>query len=315
MEDLTPRSRRQLEAEGWGQRQIDRALEAGQLTRSIHGWYQGVAEVSPSDLHLNRARAVLGRQRKAPAVLSHFSAALAHGIPIESRDPALVHFTIPLPARGRRRSDYHAHAASLEAADVVTIHDMPVTSRARTVIDLMRSSSYAWAVVAADWALARGISREVLLAHAAENPLLAGTPVLRQAARFADARAQSPNESVSRVTIARAGLPVPALQFEVIGATGWVATCDFGWPEHGVVGEADGKVKYSARLKPGQTPEDAIMAEKERDEEIRQAGWWPVHWDWAKAFSVPTLGRLIRGAFAQPPALRRAARPASGEPA
>ena len=308
MDDLTPRSRRQLDDEGFSQRQIDKALAAGKLIRSTHGWYLGPGDVSATDLHLNRCRAILRRQRSVPATLSHFSAALAHGIPIESRNPAQVHFTIPPPARGRRRADHYAHSADLDADEVVELHGMPVTSLTRTVIDLMRASPYLWAVVAADWALAHRVSRETLLSHAVDFPRLAGTAVLRQAALFADARAESPQESASRVTIERAGLPKPELQYEVSGPQGWVATTDFAWPDYGVVGEADGKGKYKDP-KPGKTPEDVIMTEKERDEEIRQAGWWPVHWNWAKSFDIVALGRLIRGAFAQPPEKRWAQRP------
>lgn len=311
MQDLHPRSRRQLEDEGWSQRQIDKALAEGKLVRTVHGWFTGPGDPDPTDAHLNRAKAILGRQRGSKAVLSHFSAALAHGIPIEERDPGLVHLTVPPPTRGRRRAGYHLHVAPLAAEDVVELHGMPVTSLTRTVIDLMRHSPYIWAVAAADWALGHKVPRSALLAHADDHPRLIGTRVLRQAALFADARAQSPTESASRVTITRAGLPTPELQFQVVGPGGWVATCDFAWPEQGVVGEADGKEKYGRLLKPGQTAEDAVMAEKDRDEEIRQAGWWPTHWGWATAFNVFALGRLVRGAFAQPPERRRAGRPGS----
>lgn len=304
MQDLTPRTLFQLRAEGWSNRRVAQAVRDGQLAHPIHGVYLAPTKVPDADAHLNRARAILMRQGTS-AVLSHDSAAVAHGVPLRHRDPPVVHFTVPPLVRGRRHRDYHAHSAALEADEVGVKHGIPVTSLTRTIIDVMRTAPYVWAVIAADWALSRGVSREALLAFADEHRRAHGVPVLRQAALFADGDAQSPAESASRVSMARAGLPAPVLQFEVISPHGWEATTDFGWPEHGVVGEVDGKAKYGTLVRTGQTPQDVIMAEKARDEHIRQAGWWPVRWNWATASNPPALAALIEGAFANP-ATRRA---------
>ena len=305
MKDLTPRTLFQLRAEGWTNRQVAQAVRDGELAHPTHGVYLAPAKVSDADAHLNRARAILMRQGTS-AVLSHESAGVAHGVPLRYRNPPVVHFTVPPPLRGRRRPDYHAHSAALEANQVITKHGVPMTSLTRTIIDVMRTTPYIWAVIAADWALGHGVSREALLAFADVHRGAHGVPVLRQAALFADGDAQSPAESASRVSMARAGLPAPVLQFEVISPHGWEATSDFGWPAHGVVGEVDGKAKYGALLRPGRSARDAIMAEKAREEHIRQAGWWPVRWTWAKAFNPPALAALIEGAFANP---RSAGRP------
>lgn len=91
---------------------------------------------------------------------------------------------------------------------------------------------------------------------------------------FADGRAESPGESLSRVAIVRAGLPAPELQFEIHlpDGGGWVATSDFAWPEHGVVGERDGREKYAADPRRGRTAADVIMGEKDRDALIIECG-------------------------------------------
>ena len=65
---------------------------------------------------------------------------------------------------------------------------------------------------------------------------------------------------MSRVVIWRLGLPPPELQFEVI-INGEVYRTDFAWPEHRVLGEFDGKVKYGDVLRPGETAADAVMRE------------------------------------------------------
>ena len=64
-----------------------------------------------------------------------------------------------------------------------------------------------------------------------------------------------------------AGLPPPVLQWPVHGPQGrHVGTTDFGWPELGTVGEFDGLVKYGRLLRPGQSPGDAVVAEKRRED-------------------------------------------------
>jgi len=65
-------------------------------------------------------------------------------------------------------------------------------------------------------------------------------------------------------------LPCPELQFEVRDSTGeLLGTCDWAWPEEGLLGEFDGKVKYG--LKTGQEPGDAVFAEKRREDLMREA--------------------------------------------
>ena len=55
----------------------------------------------------------------------------------------------------------------------------------------------------------------------------------------------SPDDRADALRLAEAGLPLPELQLNVFNDFGaWVARCDFGWEELGVLGEFDGKVKY-----------------------------------------------------------------------
>jgi len=64
------------------------------------------------------------------------------------------------------------------------------------------------------------------------------------------------------------------------------------WPELGVYGEFDGKVKYGRLLKPGQDPGEAVFAEKRREDEVRRAtGGTMIRWVWDElhAASEPTL--------------------------
>ena len=77
-------------------------------------------------------------------------------------------------------------------------------------------------------------------------------------------------ESRSRVAMSRFGVAPPVLQWEVVGPGGVVlGTAGFGWPEHGVVGEFDGLVRYGRVLRAGQVRAEAVVAEKRREDRMR----------------------------------------------
>jgi hypothetical protein len=98
-----------------------------------------------------------------------------------------------------------------------------------------------------------------------------GTQHLQVAVRMADHRAQSPGESRSRWLFFAEGIPAPELQFEVYDAAGMlVGTTDFAWRRHRLLGEFDGRSKYGRLLRPGQTPEEVVWAEKLREDALRR---------------------------------------------
>ncbi len=72
-----------------------------------------------------------------------------------------------------------------------------------------------------------------------------------------------------------------------------IGICDFGWEEHRVVGEFDGKVKYGRLLKPGQTPGDVVFAEKRREDAIRDEGWEVARWIWADLSVMAGIAQRI----------------------
>lgn len=103
---------------------------------------------------------------------------------------------------------------------------------------------------------------------------------------------------MSRASMSRAGIAAPELQFEIFNTDGeLIARTDFTWPDLRLVGEVDGRAKYGALLKPGQTADSVVMAEKRREERIRQAGFWVVRWDWGIASDHQRLGQLLRRAM------------------
>ena len=65
------------------------------------------------------------------------------------------------------------------------------------------------------------------------------------------------------------------------GDSGSAYRADFAWPGHRVIGEADGLLKYADRRD--------LLAEKQREDDLRRAGWVVVRWTWAEITRTPRL--------------------------
>ncbi len=100
------------------------------------------------------------------------------------------------------------------------------------------------------------------------------------------------------MAIARAGLPVPVLQWSVRADSGeLLGRVDFGWPGLRTVGEFDGRSKYGRLLRPGQAPADAVYAEKVREDRLRAAGLAVVRWTWSDLTDFGPVAHLLRDRF------------------
>lgn len=174
------------------------------------------------------------------------------------------------------------HAASLEADEIVVVDGLLVTSVARTVVDLARTTPLDRAVVPADQALRKRMVTRADLQDAVERSAhRRGNTAARRLVAFADECSESPGESRSRVAIARAGLPPPVLQQEIYSAAGvYIGRVDFWWAEYDTVGEFDGAVKYGRSLKPGQDPGEVVFAEKRREDALRRVVTGVARWVW-----------------------------------
>jgi AbiEi antitoxin C-terminal domain/Protein of unknown function (DUF559) len=133
--------------------------------------------------------------------------------------------------------------------EIVTVVGIPVTSPARTALDLGCWYPTVSAVAAID-ALARATDIK-----AADVELLAerypgrrGIARARQAVALFDAGAQSPKESWLRVVLVQAGLPRPQTQIPVYDEFGeTIAYLDMGWADVKVAVEYDGEQHRSDR--------------------------------------------------------------------
>jgi hypothetical protein len=254
-------------------RELVRTLHArGAIVRVRRGLYAR-AKADPG-----ASAAVRAAASRLHAVASHATAAAVWGIPTLGRADSRIHLTRPRRKQGTLRDypDVVLHHASLSADDVTIHNDVALTTPARTVFDLARGRSFRAAVVAADAALRLRVCTRDDLRAVLER--CRGWPGSRQARRvfaFADPRAESPLESISRVAFYDYGLPAPILQ-AVIGG---YERADFLWPDYRVIGEADGMAKY--------TDPDVLRREKIREEDFARMGFTVFRWIWRDAYRRP----------------------------
>jgi hypothetical protein len=194
------------------------------------------------------------------------------------------------------------YVATLPDEHVTARRGLPITSVARTVIDLARTSSFLAGVVAADSALrTKQTTKAELLSAVTTCRQWPGIQAARRATAFADARSESALESISRVAFATYGLPPPELQVWVGSETEMIGRVDFLWRAHRTIGEADGALKYA-------DPSRA-MAQLHRDAKLRKAGFEVVHFTWPQVMRTPAqVVTSVNLAFRRAAALQLAKR-------
>jgi hypothetical protein len=293
--------RRLAVAEGWSDDELARHVRGGDLTRLRRGAYlTGTGALTDEARHRLLVSATVAALRR-PAVVSHQSAAVLHGLPLCGVRLDRVHVTRRPPASSEVDRCLRVHVARLADHEVVEVEGLAVTDPVRTALDLARSLPLEPAVVVLDAALHLGIVQQPLLADRAQE--LTGTRGSRVAARaldMADARSESVGESRSRVLLHRLGLAPSTLQRVIHSASGReLARVDFAWEEERVVGEFDGRVKYGRALRPGQDPGEAVFEEKRREDAIRDEDWGVVRWIWPELVPGTVVGDRVRRARAR----------------
>ncbi|MEI6621743.1 MAG: type IV toxin-antitoxin system AbiEi family antitoxin domain-containing protein [Actinomycetes bacterium] len=292
--------------------QLARAVDHGYVLRARHGQYLVAADFGIAcgerDRHLalceGVARAIRG------AVISHESAAAIHGLQCGRErlgtDPST-------PVKITLSGSHHKPGAgvlvsgsALPAKDLVVVDGLAVTSLARTAVDLARKHHMPDGLIVADSALRRMVADSLPIGwgssdlrtavHEPDHVLPAtaelrrvvagmrgwkGVEYAREAISLADPAAESALESVSRYFAYLAGIPAALIGWPVLGESGRRYWADFLWRDQKVIGEADGKSKYGSD--PG-----VLFAEKEREDDLRRAGYTVVRWTWNDAVSHPS---------------------------
>jgi hypothetical protein len=287
-------------ARGYSSSEVQRARRLGDLVSVRRGAYLGRGDErldTPAARHGVLLRATM--PTLAPGtVASHASAAVVHGLDVWGIPLDHVHTIRAGGNGGRIGSVVHRHVAPLDPSEISMIDGMLVTCLARTVVDIARAAPFEQAVAVADSALYRyrALTPGALSAALARAAGWPGAPAARRAIAFARRGAHSPGETRSRIAIARAGLPVPQLQFPV-QLTDGTAFTDFGWGGRRAVGEFDGEVKYGRLVPPGQTAGDVVFAEKVREDAVRAQGYGFARWIWDELDDFAPVAARIAAAF------------------
>ena len=286
---------------GRSRRTLSRSASKGEARRIARGAYvpeETWRDATASERYLARVAAV-ALTRRSRAVVSHWSAAAMHGLPRIGAWPPNIHFTVPVSASSGTKNGIVKHALPLIDSDIEEIAGIAVTSLTRTLLDIAAISTFRDAVVVADAALLVDrygqrppmVTREQLEAAWERAQPMRAHAKTKAVLQFAETRAETPIESVSRVSMRSIGVPRPVLQLAHYDSQGFIGETDFAWPDFRAVGEADGDQKYlDAAFRSGRTPEQVLLDEKHREDRLRALPRSVARWPWSVAVSP----RLLR---------------------
>ena len=280
-------TRAQLLAAGIAPDTVRSRVRTRRLVPVHHGVYRVGPVVDPRAREMAAALAC-----GAGAVVSHYSgAALWERLP--QRDGMLVDVTVPHHHRGRRPGLRVYRVRALPEEEVTVLDVIPITTPARTILDL--------AGVApprrVEQALARAI-REALTTPAevlgllARHPRRPGGPLLRALLEREGGPAFTRSEAEERflALVRKAGLPEPELNVDVGGHE-----VDFLWRRERLVVEVDGFEFHSSR--------DRFENDRRRDADLFGLGLRVVRVTWRHITEEleATLVRVTRALVANAP--------------
>jgi hypothetical protein len=236
--------------------------------------------------HLLGPRAVAALCRHYPgSVVSHATSAHVFRLPLPRlllREPR-IHLTWFDGAAPAQRRGVISHRSPLQELDRTTVHRIPVTSPARTWVDLAGDSRVddtelvvlADAIVKRPWARGpredgldtlRGLSEAIARAGSVK-----GIRRARAALRLTRVGADSPPETRARLALVGAGLPEPGVQVRADPDDPYSPVADLGYPGLKIAIQYDGKHHRT----PQQQAADAY-----RDEAFQRRGWTVVRLTW-----------------------------------
>lgn len=223
------------------------------------GWRRVTRGVHVRDVEQER-----GWTRILPdsAVISHLSAASMHGWWLPQLPAGLPLLVDQAEHHARCRRPGIRVTRTAGVVERVELDGLPVASPASTLLACARDLALLDLVVLVDAALRSGCSADAIRTACA--PRRRGAPALRAALELADARSESPGETLLRVLHVVAGADVMP-QHGVVGPSGQrIARGDLWLTGTTTLHEYDGAVHRSA---------DQHRADVRRDRALTAAGW------------------------------------------
>jgi REase_MTES_1575/Transcriptional regulator, AbiEi antitoxin len=253
-------ARSQLLRLGVSAEAIKRRVTAGRL----HPLHRGVFAVG------HRVLTVEGRWMAATlataGALSHATAAGAWGL--RRRASGLIHVTA---TSARRRAGVKVHRNALAPQDSTTYRGIPITTPARTIIDLARTLEGRPLEDILDFAELRGL---VDFAGFANRPIPPSLQAVLSLYTAGSTVTRSDMENRFLQLCDDHGIPRPIANSHVEGEE-----VDFVWREHRVVVEVDG---YRYHRAPSRFESD-----RERDVMLTVAGWEVLRFTWTQLTTRP----------------------------
>lgn len=284
----------QLEAQGLTVQAVHERLLSGRLHR-IH---QRVYSLTPGVL-TQRARFMAAVLACGPgAVLSHRSAAYLWGLVDEWEGP--IDVTAP-NRRGRSPDGVAAHRdGSLQPIDKITLHGVPCTSLARTLLD--------YAGVAPEWEVRRAVAQaEVLgvldrrsmrsvLRRGRRRRGVARLRLILEAIHPETGRTRGELERLFLAMCIKAGLPQPQVNVWLDVPGGRPLQADFLWRESRLIVEADSREFHDT--------DSAFEYDRKREQRFNLAAWRVSRCTWSQVEREPRrLATTIRALLSQTPPL------------
>lgn len=261
---------RQLLVLGLGRRGIEHRISEGRL-RPIHrGVY--LAGAVPAALSYEMAAVLAAGE---DAVLSHHAAAALWGL--TSSRPPILDVTVPGSAR-RTRPGLRVHRARrLDDRDVTTRHGIPVTTAARTLLDIAASMPERDLARAAEQAeVLRLADRRSLERLVTRSPGHRGVAALRAYLGRGETPQLTRSEAEQRMRdlIRAARLPTPRTNVRV-----GRHEVDLLWATERLVVEVDGFAFHNTRA--------AFERDRARDAELQAAGYRVIRVTWRQLVDEP----------------------------
>jgi very-short-patch-repair endonuclease len=179
--------------------------------------------------------------------------------------------TVQSGARGRRA--IVVHRLRLRKDEVTTRHGIPVTTPARTILDLAAVVPDREVERAIDEAAYLRLDLSGLAPRAGRRGGATITCVLAEH-QAGTTRTRSEMEERMLALCRRFELPAPLVNEEIEGYT-----ADFVWPEQSVVVETDGWQAHGTRR--------AFESDRRRDADLIAAHWRPLRLTWKRLTSEP----------------------------
>jgi hypothetical protein len=208
--------------------------------------------------------------------LSHTSSARLRGLPVYGDDP-FTHLTrLGRGLSSRVEAGIKHHRGDLQEVEVDTLGGVRLVSPARTALGIAAELGYHSGLVTADAVVRAGVPRQALIDLAGRLSHHPGAPVMRDVARDADGRAETPIETLGRVLVRRMGIVDVQPQQTIRLRDGREVVVDLISHSLRHVFETDGRLKYvDQRDRSGRlvSADEIVWLEKKREDQLRSLGY------------------------------------------